>query len=224
MKTVAKFIAEYFRDYGVKDVFMVTGGGAMFLNDALSSTEGLKVTYFHHEQAAAMAAESYYRLIKKPVILNVTTGPGAINAINGVYGAYVDSCAIIVISGQVKLETFKGVGNESLRQLGDQEVDIISMVKGVVKKTYFLDNPAHALDILNDSITTIDNGRPGPIWIDIPVDVSSKEVEIEEQIYLHKFDFLKRNNLSSNNSNILEQQLNKTINLLKSSNRPAIIL
>ena len=223
MKTVARVIAEYFRDYGVEDVFMVTGGGAMFLNDALSSTEGLKVTYFHHEQAAAMAAESYYRLIRKPVILNVTTGPGAINAINGVYGAYVDSCTIIVISGQVKLETFKGIGNESLRQLGDQEVDIVSMVKGIVKKTYFLDNPQNVFDVLADSVRVVDEGRPGPIWIDIPVDVSSKE--IHENIIV---SFIKRDELRSNffdhTSKSLLGSIRELINLLNTSKSPSILL
>jgi acetolactate synthase I/II/III large subunit len=223
MKTISRAIAEYFRDYGVEDVFMVTGGGAMFLNDAFSSTEGLKVTYFHHEQAAAMAAESYYRLIRKPVILNVTTGPGAINAINGVYGAYVDSCAIIVISGQVKLETFKGIGNESLRQLGDQEVDIVSMVNGIVKKTYFLDNPENVFDILDDSVRVIDQGRPGPIWIDIPVDVSSKEIHVDKIVSFIKRDILKSNSLNHTNINLLES-IRDLIKLLNTSKSPSILL
>jgi acetolactate synthase I/II/III large subunit len=223
MKSISRIIAEHLRDYGVEDVFMVTGGGAMFLNDAFSSTEGLKVTYFHHEQAAAMAAESYYRLIKKPVILNVTTGPGAINAINGVYGAYVDSCAIIVISGQVKLETFKGVGNESLRQLGDQEVDIISMVKGVVKKTYFLDNPDNIFDILDDSIKVIDEGRPGPIWIDVPVDVSSMEIDENKKAIVIKEDKFRINSFTDIDSSIIGQ-VKELITLIQKSKSPSILL
>ena len=100
----------------------------MHLNDALTRHKSLTPVFFHHEQAAAMAAESYYRLINKVTVLNVTSGPGGINALNGVYGAYTDSLPILVISGQVKNETYFKNYKTKLRQLGDQEVDITSMV------------------------------------------------------------------------------------------------
>jgi len=113
---------------GVKHVFMLPGGGAMHLNDALGRTDGLRYICCHHEQALAMAAESYTRLSGRIAALNVTTGPGGINALNGVHGAYTDSIGMIVLSGQVKRETLRANAPVVLRQLGDQEVDIVAMV------------------------------------------------------------------------------------------------
>ena len=103
---VADYIAQRSVQFGAKHVFLVTGGGAMHLNDAFTRKKALIPVYFHHEQSAAMAAESYYRLINRIAILNVTTGPGGINALNGVYGAYTDSLSMFVVSGQVKNETY----------------------------------------------------------------------------------------------------------------------
>lgn len=223
MRTVARFIAERLKDYGVEDVFMVTGGGSMHLNDAFSSVEGLKVTYFHHEQAAAMAAESYYRLIRKPVVLNVTTGPGAINAINGVYGAYVDSCSIFVVSGQVKLDTFKGVNNNSIRQLGDQEVDIISMINGIVKKSYFIDNPSKVPEIIESAIFVSEDGRPGPVWLDIPLDVSSKMI-IDNYLVKQKSDLNRNFNKNKKNPIYLDGKILALFDLLNNSRSPSILL
>ena len=103
---VADYIAQRSVEFGVKHSFLVTGGGAMHLNDAFTRNKSIIPIFFHHEQSAAMAAESYYRLTNKVVILNVTTGPGGINALNGVYGAYMDSLSMLVVSGQVKNETY----------------------------------------------------------------------------------------------------------------------
>ena len=103
---VADYIAQRCVEAGAKHVFLVTGGGAMHLNDAFGRNKSLEPVCFHHEQAAAIAAESYYRLTNRLAVLNVTTGPGGINALNGVYGAYVDSLGMLGISGQVKRETY----------------------------------------------------------------------------------------------------------------------
>ena len=103
---VADYIAQRSVEFGVKHSFLVTGGGAMHLNDAFTRNKSIIPIFFHHEQSAAMAAESYYRLINRVAVLNVTTGPGGINALNGVYGAYMDSLALLVVSGQVKNETY----------------------------------------------------------------------------------------------------------------------
>jgi len=128
---VAELLTRRAVELGVEQAFLVTGGGAMFLNDAVGYTPGLRWMCTHHEQASAMAAEGYARIAGKPALLNVTTGPGGINALNGVYGAWTDSIPMLVISGQVKRETvaanYPGSG---LRQLGDQEVDILSMARG----------------------------------------------------------------------------------------------
>jgi acetolactate synthase-1/2/3 large subunit len=163
----------------VKEVFLITGGGAMHLNDAFRRNESLRVSCFHHEQAAAIAAEGYYRVVNKPAVLNVTTGPGGINALNGVHGAYVDSIGMIVISGQVKRETFAGSYKTPFRQLGDQEVDIVKASKGFVKYGAVLKNPHDVRSVLDKALFLVSNGRPGPVWIDIPIDVQAAIVDPE---------------------------------------------
>ena len=124
---VADYIAERLVALGVDTAFVVTGGAAMHLNDAIGKSPALRKIYCHHEQAAAMAAESYARIANKPALVNVTAGPGGINALNGVFGAYTDFVPMIVLSGHVRRETsrsFKPI--PGLRQLGDQEADIVS--------------------------------------------------------------------------------------------------
>src|ERR1700733_6894031 len=118
---VADYIAQTLAGNGIRHVFMVTGGGEMHLNDAFGRSETLSYICCHHEQACAMAAESYFRMTNRLAAVNVTTGPGGTNAITGVYGAFVDSIGMIVISGQVKWETLVRSTSLPLRQLGDQE-------------------------------------------------------------------------------------------------------
>ncbi|MDE2442015.1 MAG: thiamine pyrophosphate-binding protein, partial [Betaproteobacteria bacterium] len=177
MIRVADLIAQLLVEHGITDAFMLTGGGAMQLNDAFGRHQGLRKIFTHHEQAAAMAAESYCRLSGKPALVNVTTGPGGVNALNGVYGAYVDSIAMIVVSGQVKRETIAGNYPMPLRQLGDQEVDIIAMARPVTKYSVLLDNPADARKVVEKAIYLCKRGRPGPVWIDVPIDVQAAPVD-----------------------------------------------
>jgi acetolactate synthase-1/2/3 large subunit len=179
---VADYIALRCSEAGSKDVFLVTGGGAMHLNDAFNRTKSLKVTCFHHEQAAAMAAEAYYRYSNRIAILNVTSGPGGINALNGVYGAYVDSIAMVIISGQVKTETYIGTYELPLRQLGDQEVNIVEVVKPLVKYATVLSNPLDVRAVIDKAFYLATAGRPGPTWIDVPLDIQSTVVEPEQLI------------------------------------------
>jgi len=174
---VADYIARRCVDAGVTDVFMITGGGAMHLNDAFARNERLRITCFHHEQAAAMAAEAYFRFSNKLAVLNVTTGPGGINALNGVYGAYVDSMGLLVVSGQVKRETYVGCYDLPLRQLGDQEVDIISVSRPLVKYGVVLLDPKSVRKVVDKALFLALTGRPGPVWIDVPVDVQSSLVD-----------------------------------------------
>jgi len=176
MKLSDYIFSELFK-WGARQVFLVTGGGAMHLNDSVGSS-GLKYICTHHEQAAAMAAEGYARIAGTPAILNVTTGPGSINALNGVFGAWTDSIPMLVISGQVKRETCMATyGLTDLRQLGDQEVDIIRMVQGITKYAVFLSDPAMIAYHLERAWFLARNGRPGPCWLDIPVDVQSTEID-----------------------------------------------
>lgn len=162
-------------------VFLLAGGGAMFLNDAFSWCDGLKPIFCHHEQSCAIAAEAYARFPNKLGIINVTTGPGGINAMNGVFGAWTDSIPMIVISGQVKRQTtLRATGMlDKLRQLGDQEVDIISLVKPITKMATFISQVDEIPFILERAIHLAKSGRPGPVWIDIPIDVQSAEIEPE---------------------------------------------
>lgn len=177
---VADLIARLLVEHGITDMFMLTGGGAMHLNDAFGRAPGLRTLFNHHEQAAAIAAESYARLSNRPAALNVTTGPGGVNALNGVYGAYVDSIPMVVISGQVKRETCALNYPLPLRQLGDQEVDIVSMVRGITKYAEVLDDPRDARRVVEKALHLCRRGRPGPVWIDVPIDVQAAPVSFDD--------------------------------------------
>ncbi len=174
---VADYIASRCVDAGAKHVFLVTGGGAMHLNDAFGRNRSLSPVCFHHEQAAAMAAESYCRLTNRLAVLNVTTGPGGINSLNGVFGAYVDSIGMLVVSGQVKRETYLRNYPIHLRQLGDQEVDIVSMARPAVKYATVLQDPLLVREVMDKAIFLASHGRPGPVWVDVPVDVQGSLID-----------------------------------------------
>jgi acetolactate synthase-1/2/3 large subunit len=174
---VSDLVARILVEQGITDCFMLTGGGAMHLNDAFGRNPGLRKIYTHHEQAAAIAAESYCRRSNRPAVVNVTTGPGGVNALNGVYGAYVDSIGMIVVSGQVKRETCAPNFPLPLRQLGDQEIDIVSMVRGITKYAVVLNDPSQARKVTEKAIYLATRGRPGPVWIDIPIDVQAAPVD-----------------------------------------------
>jgi acetolactate synthase-1/2/3 large subunit len=157
---------------------MVTGGGAMHLNDSLANNDKLVVTYNHHEQASAMAAEGYARVAGKPAIVCATTGPGALNTLNGVFGAYTDSVPMIVLAGQVKKETISSQfanENPTLRQLGDQEVRSFPMVKEITKGAWQILNPNSIASVLDEAFDLAVSGRPGPVWVEIPVDIQGSE-------------------------------------------------
>lgn len=170
--------------HGVTDTFIVTGGGAMHLNDAVGRCTGLRWLPNHHEQACAMAAQGYARLLNRPALVQVTTGPGGTNALTGVFGAYVDSLPMIVVSGQVKRETMMSSYAVPLRQLGDQEVDIVAMARPVTKYAVCVTDPVtiryHIERALHEAVT----GRPGPVWIDIPIDVQAAMID---ETTLHGF-------------------------------------
>lgn len=182
---VADYVVQLLADHGLKHVFLVTGGGAMHLNDAFTRNEKLTPICFHHEQACSMAADGYARLSGRPAIINVTTGPGAINALNGVFGAFTDSIPMVVIGGQVKTETIKSLYNPALRQLGDQEVDIISMVKPITKYAECVYDKHDIRHVIEKALYLVNSGRPGPVWVDIPGDIQGSQIEPSE---LHGFD------------------------------------
>lgn len=169
-------IAEWLAEQGIEQVFTVTGGGAMYLNQALGSHPRLRCTFMHHEQACAMAAEGYARISGKPAVVMVTTGPGGINALNGVFGAFTDSIPMLVISGQVKRETcLDYTPVPGLRQLGDQEGPVVAMAKPVTKFAASVASPADLAMLLPEALAQATRGRPGPVWLDIPLDVQMSE-------------------------------------------------
>lgn len=178
MKTVAEQIADWLVKHGIEQVFTVTGGGSMFLNQALGAHPSLRCTFMHHEQACAMAAEGYARIAGKPAVVMLTTGPGSINAFNGVYGAYTDSIPMIVISGQVKRETCLSFQDlPGLRQLGDQEGPTVAMAAPICKSATLIRDATDVQTVLPAAFSLAVTGRPGPVWIDVPLDVqSSKDV------------------------------------------------
>lgn len=151
----------------------------MHLNDAFARNRRLRGLCLHHEQACAMAAEAYCRLSGRLALVNVTTGPGGINALNGVHGAWTDSIGMLVISGQVKQETMAASYDLPLRQLGDQEADIVGMVRGITKFATVLRNKEDVRYVVEKAIYLARSGRPGPVWIDVPMDIQGAQIEAD---------------------------------------------
>ncbi|MCL5886990.1 MAG: thiamine pyrophosphate-binding protein [Actinobacteria bacterium] len=179
MITVADYITSYVSDtLGVQDVFLVTGGGIMFLTDSLARNEKLRKVCTHHEQAAAMALEAYSRSTGKLGVGYFTTGPGATNALTGLVGAWQDSVPCLFVAGQVKRkETVRLSGIAGLRQYGVQEVDILPIVESVTKYAVMLDDPLRVRFELEKAVAIATGGRPGPVWIDVPLDVQGALID-----------------------------------------------
>lgn len=181
---VAKYISQFLVDHGIRDCFMVTGGGAMHLDDAIGHQEGIRCIFNHHEQACAIAAEGYTRMTGKLAAVCVTSGPGGTNAITGVMGGWLDSIPMFVVSGQVKRETtIWAVPELNLRQLGDQEFNIIDSVKNMTKYAVMVSNPQEIAYHLEKALFMTENGRGGPVWLDIPLDVQGAKVETDSLIH-----------------------------------------
>lgn len=179
MVKVSDFVFQHLVEkHGIKHCFLVTGGGAMHLNDSVGHTKGLTYICNHHEQASAIAAEGYYRTCGQLCVTNVTTGPGGTNAITGVLGQFLDSIPGIYISGQIKTSTYKHTYDYlNLRQLGDQEADIVSIVAPITKYAKTVVNPLDIKYELDKAIAIALDGRPGPVWLDIPLDVQGAMVD-----------------------------------------------
>lgn len=179
-KKVSDYIAEFLEKNGLVQIFTVVGGGAMHLNDSLGHQEGLHCLYNHHEQASAMAAEAYARIAGKPGVVCVTSGPGAINALNGVAGAFQDSIPMLILSGQVKTSLLAGRTGLKLRTMGGQEYDIVSAVGNMTKYAVTVMDADDIRFHLEKALHLVVSGRPGPCWIDIPVDIQGAYVETED--------------------------------------------
>jgi acetolactate synthase-1/2/3 large subunit len=177
---VAHYIADFLVAHNVKHIFTVTGGGAMHLNDAFGHHKNLTCIYNHHEQACAIAAEGYTRFTGQLAGVCVTSGPGGTNALTGVLGGWLDSIPMFIISGQVKRETTIHAADVPLRQLGDQEFDIVSCVASMTKYARIVMEPCKIRYYLEKAYFLSTNGRGGPVWLDIPLDVQAAIIETDE--------------------------------------------
>ena len=209
---IAKFIAEH--EDTAKTVFMVSGGGNMHLIDSLGKNENLEYVCNHHEQACAIAAEGYARVSNKIGIAYVTTGPGGTNAVTGVYGAWVDSIPTMIISGQVKFQTTIASQPElNLRQLGDQEVNIVDIVRPITKYAVMITDKNSIKFHLQKAIYEAKHGRPGPVWLDVPLDIQGAMVDEADLVEFEipeepKFD----------------TKIPQVLDALKAAKRPVIIV
>jgi len=214
---VADYIFKTLADKGVTHTFLVTGGGAMHLNDALGRETRIKYVCNLHEQACAMSAEGYARVSGKPGVICVTTGPGGTNALTGVMGAWLDSVPMIIISGQIKRATMITACPElKLRQLGDQEYNIIDAVRPMTKFAKTVMSVEEVPEAIETAWQICQSGRPGPVWIDVPLDIQAAEITPAELPAPHP--------LLSQNPVIHGSDVERVVELLKGSERPAIIV
>lgn len=175
---VSDFIIQHLRDvYGVDTFFTVSGGGCIFLIDSIGSTDGIKYIATHHEQAAAIAAEGYARINNKIGVCIVTSGPGGTNALTGTLCSWLDSVPVLFISGQVNKSLTTNYTKLPLRQFGDQEFNIVESVKNMTKMAVQINDAKDIKSILDQACILATSGRPGPVWIDIPLDIQSEKID-----------------------------------------------
>jgi acetolactate synthase I/II/III large subunit len=213
---LSDYVMRFIVDRGINHVFMVAGGGAMHLNHSAGTCSGMEVVCNLHEQAAAIAAEAYSKITNNMGFALVTTGPGGTNAVTGVAGAWLDSTPCLYISGQVKRDHL--IGNRGVRQFGFQEIDIISIVKPITKYAVTVMEPNTIRYHLEKALYLATHGRPGPVWLDIPMDVQSAQVEPDD---LESFD-PSLYAFSVPESTDLESQVNRAIDLISKAERPVI--
>ena len=177
---LSNYIAMKLVESGITHGFSVVGGGAMHLNNALGHQDGLEITYNHHEQASAIAAECYARINHRPAVVCVTTGPGGTNALTGVVGGWLDSIPMLVLSGQIRYDWTARASGVRIRAMGDQEFDICTAVQSMTKYCEMVIDPLRIRYCMEKALYLASSGRPGPVWLDIPLDVQGAYIETEE--------------------------------------------
>jgi acetolactate synthase I/II/III large subunit len=217
MIKVTDYVVRYLEEFGITDVFMVTGGGAMHLNDSFGKSKKIRCICNHHEQASAIAAEGYARQKQALAVVNVTTGPGGLNTLNGVLGQWTDSVPVLYISGQVRLDTtVLSCPELNLRQLGDQEVRIVDCVRPITKYAVTVTNPKDIRKELEMAIHIATTDRPGPVWLDIPMNIQGAMIDEADITAFHpeveEIDFP-----------LLNREIEKVVALLLAANRPVIV-
>ena len=214
MVRLSDYVINCLVEKGIKDIFLVSGGGIMYLLDSIGNNKKIKYYTNYHEQAAATSAESYARMKNHISACLITTGPGSTNAITGVAAAWVDSIPMIIISGQVKREIIADYSKS--RQLGPQEINIIDVVKPITKYAVTIMKPEDIRYQLEKAIYLATSGRPGPVWINIPLDIQSSTINDNDLI---GFDYIKDTKLPD----VLKKDVEKALKMLKNSRRPLII-
>lgn len=214
---VSDFISKYLVEQGITTNFTVPGGGAMHLNVSLGHQEGMRNIFMQHEQGAAIAAEAYYRVNNELPLVCVTTGPGGTNAITGVLGAWLDSIPMLVISGQVKYSLTVRSTGLPFRIYGDQEFDITKTVQNMTKYSVMVTKPELIKYNIDKALFLTQNGRKGPVWIDIPLDVQSVIVETDDFVEFNENEMI--NTLCRD---VSEKTLDFLIEKLMSAKRPVL--
>ena len=214
--TVAEYIIKFLSDRGVDTVFMITGGQAMFLNDAVYKDKKIKPIFTHHEQAAGMAAEAYGRISGKLGVAMVTAGPGAINVLTGVVGAFVDSAPLMIISGQSSYATVSYMQETKIRQFGLQGINIAPIAKTITKYFKTVDDPQQIGLYMEEAYFQAMSGRCGPVWIEVPLDIQRMEIPGKLP---HKFRSLK----VSRTDSLLKKNVSRALELLYKAKRPLLI-
>ncbi len=220
MPKLSDYVMQFIADQGVKHVFLVTGGGAMHLNESLSRCTAIEPVCNSHEQASAIAAENYGKATNNLGVALVTTGPGGTNAVTGVAAAWLDSTPCLFVSGQVKRpdRMFDAAGHPlGMRQLGVQEVDIVSIVKPITKYAVTVLDPQSIRYHLEKAVHVARTGRPGPVWIDIPLDVQASPIDFES---LPGFD--PQELAVPTDQALLEKQIGELIQALNRAERPLL--
>ena len=187
---LSNYISQKLVKSGITRAFSVVGGGAMHLNNALGHEPGLTVTYNHHEQASAIAAECYARINNVPACVCVTTGPGGTNAITGVVGAWLDSIPMVVLSGQIRYDWTARSSGVHIRAMGDQEFDICTAIASMTKYCEMVIDPLRIRFCLEKAIWLASVGRPGPTWLDIPLDVQGAYIDTDDLAGFDPEDYL----------------------------------
>ncbi len=212
---LSDFVMSFLEKQGIKNVFLVSGGNLMYLLESLRINKGINYVCNHHEQAATMAAEGYSKLTNDIGFAMVTSGPGGTNAITGVAGAWIDSNPMLVISGQSY--DSQTIGKSGLRQLGVQELNIVDIVRPITKYAVMVKNPKKIRYHLEKALYIAKSGRPGPVWVDIPINIQMAMIEESE------LDTFKPKESKVNDPN-LKEKVKETIDLMKKAERPIIIL
>jgi acetolactate synthase-1/2/3 large subunit len=217
MTKVTDYIVKRLEEYGVRHVFMITGGGAMHLNDSFGASESIHYICNHHEQASAIGAEGYARVSGELSVVVVTSGPGGTNTMTGVIGQWLDSVPVLYLSGQVKQETTIEACHElGLRQLGDQEINIVDMVRPVTKFAAIVQKPDEIGMLLDKALFIATHGRPGPVWLDIPLDIQGALIDESKLVTYSPED-------EAVSATHVQSQTGEVVELLRTAKRPVFL-